>query len=73
MRGVIPPLPNTPSWRGAQLKYRDNFTGLRSKPLVLGISQDLELLTVTSANHLKFSSVYLVLMLFLFLTNTINE
>jgi hypothetical protein len=26
MRGPIPPLPNTPSWRGAQLKRRDNFT-----------------------------------------------
>jgi len=26
MRGDIPPLPNTPSWRGAQLKRRDNFT-----------------------------------------------
>jgi hypothetical protein len=26
MRGALPPLPNTPSWRGAQLKYRDNFT-----------------------------------------------
>jgi hypothetical protein len=26
MSGVIPPLPNTPSWRGAQLKHRDNFT-----------------------------------------------
>jgi hypothetical protein len=25
-RGAIPPLPNTPSWRGAQLKHRDNFT-----------------------------------------------
>jgi hypothetical protein len=24
--GAIPPLPNTPSWRGAQLKHRDNFT-----------------------------------------------
>jgi len=23
MRGTIPPLPNTPSWRGAQLKHRD--------------------------------------------------
>jgi hypothetical protein len=23
MRGAIPPLPNTSSWRGAQLKYRD--------------------------------------------------
>jgi hypothetical protein len=26
MRGAIAPLPNTPSWRGAQLKHRDNFT-----------------------------------------------
>jgi hypothetical protein len=26
MNGAIPPLPNTPSWRGAQLKHRDNFT-----------------------------------------------
>jgi hypothetical protein len=26
MRGAIPPLPNTPSWCGAQLKHRDNFT-----------------------------------------------
>jgi hypothetical protein len=28
MRGAISPLPNTPSWRGAQLakKHRDNFT-----------------------------------------------
>jgi hypothetical protein len=26
IRGAIPPLPNTPSWRGAQLKHRDNFT-----------------------------------------------
>jgi hypothetical protein len=28
MGGAIPPLPNTPSWRGAQLKHRDNFTFL---------------------------------------------
>jgi hypothetical protein len=26
MRGAIPALPNTPSWRGAQLKHRDKFT-----------------------------------------------
>jgi hypothetical protein len=25
MSGTIPPLPNTPSWHGAQLKHRDNF------------------------------------------------
>jgi hypothetical protein len=26
MSGAISPLPNTPPWRGAQLKHRDNFT-----------------------------------------------
>jgi hypothetical protein len=26
MRGAIPPLPNMPSWRGAQSKHRDKFT-----------------------------------------------
>jgi hypothetical protein len=26
MSGTIPPLPNTPSWRGAQLKHRGTFT-----------------------------------------------
>jgi hypothetical protein len=26
MHGAIPPFPNTPSQRGAQLKHRDNFT-----------------------------------------------
>jgi hypothetical protein len=28
MRDAIPPLPNTPSWRGAQLKHRGNFLPL---------------------------------------------
>jgi hypothetical protein len=26
MGGATSPLPNTPPWRGAQLKHRDNFT-----------------------------------------------
>jgi len=26
MSGAIPPSPNTPSRRGAQLRHRDNFT-----------------------------------------------
>jgi len=26
MSGAVPPLPITPSWRGTQLKHRDNFT-----------------------------------------------
>jgi hypothetical protein len=31
MHGAIPPFPNTPSWRGAQLKYRSNSTFIRSE------------------------------------------
>jgi len=26
MHGAMPPPPSTPSWHGAQLKHRDNFT-----------------------------------------------
>jgi hypothetical protein len=26
MRGAIPPLPNKPSWRDAQLQHRNNFS-----------------------------------------------
>jgi hypothetical protein len=29
MRGAIPLLPNTPSWRGAELKHRDYLTYIR--------------------------------------------
>jgi hypothetical protein len=32
MSGAIPPVPHTPSWRGAQLKHRDNFTGSEVDP-----------------------------------------
>jgi hypothetical protein len=31
MNGAIPPLPNTPSWHGAQLKHRDKFALLSPK------------------------------------------
>jgi hypothetical protein len=37
MRGAIPVLPNTPSWRGAQLKHRDKFT---SYPICASIFTD---------------------------------
>jgi len=31
MREAMPPLPNTPSWRGAQLKHGENFILLLDK------------------------------------------
>jgi hypothetical protein len=41
MIGAIPPLPNTPLWRGAQLKHRDNFTSTimiqRRKYLIISV------------------------------------
>jgi hypothetical protein len=33
MSGAIPPLPNTPSWRGAQLKKRTGTTLFLPLPL----------------------------------------
>jgi hypothetical protein len=39
MRGAIPPRPNTPLWRGSQLKGGDNFT-LPLFPKTLNTSVD---------------------------------
>jgi hypothetical protein len=39
MHGAITQLPNTPSWRGAQLKHRDNFTFL---PYLLIFTEDIK-------------------------------
>jgi hypothetical protein len=33
MSGAVPPFPNTASWRGAELKHRDNFTFYLLPPL----------------------------------------
>jgi hypothetical protein len=38
MRGAIPPLPHTPSWRGAQLKYMD-FTFTFTFTFTIGSSR----------------------------------
>jgi hypothetical protein len=38
MSGAIPPLSNTPSWHGAQLKHKDNFTFTLSLFLLISIS-----------------------------------
>jgi hypothetical protein len=43
MSGATPPLPNTPSWRGAQLKHRDtfSFTGTILREVYKGRSHSL--------------------------------
>jgi len=48
MRGATPPLPNMPSWCGAQLKtkHKDNFT------FTFGGRNNGELATTTIANYL---------------------
>jgi len=33
MHGTIPSLPNTPSWRGAQLKYRGRTLWMGDQPI----------------------------------------
>jgi hypothetical protein len=40
MSGAISLLPNTPSWRDAQLKYRDNFTFYLLAELVLASQEE---------------------------------
>jgi hypothetical protein len=61
MRGVTPPLPNTPSWRGAQLKHRGNFTFYLHHLLYAYVSKvvsSLQVLRLKSCIH--FPSVYAV-------------
>jgi len=59
MRGVIPPLPNTPSWRGAELKHRDNFT----------FYTELEDHIISGASIAPTSEVYMTAMLVLLIGN----
>jgi len=55
MRGAVPPLPNTLSWRGAELKHRDNFTFYliyaifisMKLPVLLAITEDFTVHTPT--------------------------
>jgi hypothetical protein len=48
MRGAIPPLSNTPSWRGAHLKHRDNFILLQWLAHLNRTSDDKNLKIYTS-------------------------
>jgi hypothetical protein len=47
MSGAVPPLPNTPPWRGAQLKHGD-FT------FTYGVSKGKRLLLDISTTHVRF-------------------
>jgi hypothetical protein len=54
MIGAIPPLPNTPSWRGAQLKDRDNFTFTFASSLVVKRTKaSSKIIIVSSCGKLK--------------------
>jgi hypothetical protein len=54
MNGAIPPLPSTPSWRGAQLKHRDNFT-FTFTLLAVFIIMILFCILLTRREHVVFS------------------
>jgi hypothetical protein len=43
MGGVVPPLPNTPSWRGAQWEHRDNFTFYLTDAVSLNIRASVKI------------------------------
>jgi len=49
MSGAIPPLPSKPSWRGVQLKHRDNFTLPLSKKQILRMWTEFMCLRVGSS------------------------
>jgi hypothetical protein len=51
MHGAIPPLPNTPLWRGAHLKHRDNFTFTTSSSSSSDRSTVKELFWVFNVSH----------------------
>jgi hypothetical protein len=42
MREAVPPLPSTPSWRGAQLKHRDNFTFTLLTQFIIPLFEDIQ-------------------------------
>jgi hypothetical protein len=48
MRGAVPPLPNTPLWRGAQLKHRDTFE-TRYLTVGAGVTQYSDKATICAA------------------------
>jgi hypothetical protein len=59
MRGTIPPLPNTPSWRCAQIKHRDNFSftlpllGLRMEEMASRYREKPEIYWIRSFGQSK--------------------
>jgi hypothetical protein len=66
MSGAIIHSPNTPSWRGAQLKHRDNFTftlyiNIMTMELILLLQQDIPVVLsnaqrILSTNTSKFEN-----------------
>jgi hypothetical protein len=46
MRGAIPPLHNTPSWCGAQLRHGDNFTFTQPPPTIFRNAVSIEKIKV---------------------------
>jgi hypothetical protein len=59
MLGTILPLPNTPSWRGAKLKHRDNFTftfiefykGVSKSFRTGRLGQELQMVQLSATRH----------------------
>jgi hypothetical protein len=53
----IPPLPNTPSWRGPQLKHRDNLTFFYTTWTRLRNSELVRICKETIVTHLNTRTV----------------
>jgi hypothetical protein len=58
MSGAIPPLPNTPSSCGAQLKHGDNFTFFTFTFLLLVYTAESRLIIMPVCRQLQNLSMY---------------
>jgi hypothetical protein len=53
MRGAIPPLPNTPSWCGAQLKKSTGSTLFSPLPLIENVKKYISVITKSPLQILR--------------------
>jgi hypothetical protein len=72
MLGAIPPLPNMPSWHGAQLKHRDNFNLTLCTACILSKIEILYGKILTSLNNVDLKERCLVVYVMSLRSKTLN-
>jgi len=61
IRRTIPPLPNTPSWRGARLKHRDNFSFTSYFTVIIRIFFVFSSFTVSYKQQVLYSDRFFII------------